>query len=379
VNAGPDLFRRPAPRLPRVFPLPHSCVAAALLCCFVFLCASCAPKTTTVTDATRLAADFAAAARAAVGAQAPIRIVPAIPPPGTKPARVLVSLPDFVRLASLQAAWRSAAGQHGVALEGRESAADSRAYAVRAGGKTPLLLEVFATAPAAESIPVASHSAPALALIVDDLGYDSAAARAVFALPGRVTVAVLPDLPDSAAIAEEAHRRGVEVLLHLPMESLAGEGREEKVELHVGESAGEVSRVLDQMLATVPYAVGVNNHQGSRATANAALMAAVAQALRARGLFFVDSRTSAASVAFDAARRAGVPAAARNVFLDDDEQPAAIRRQLERAVRQAREQGWCVAIGHPHSATLGVLAEAVPELEARGIRLVSASAVLARP
>ena len=322
--------------------------------------------------------DFAATARGAAGNEAPIRIIPAVPSSAAAPARVLVSLPDFARLPVLEAAWRSAAAERGVTVDRREAGNDSVTFVVSAAGKTALLLEVFAVAPPSGDSASAPRAGPELALIVDDLGYDAGAARAVFALPGRVTVAVLPGLPDSTAIAEQAHRRGLEVLLHLPMESLAGEDKAEKVELHVGESAGEVNRALDQMLATVPYAVGVNNHQGSRATADVALMSAVAAALRARGLFFVDSRTSGASVAYDAARRAGVPAAARNVFLDDDEQPAAIRRQLDRAVRQAREQGWCVAIGHPHSSTLAVLADALPEVEARGTRLVSASALLRR-
>jgi polysaccharide deacetylase 2 family uncharacterized protein YibQ len=105
-------------------------------------------------------------------------------------------------------------------------------------------------------------------------------------------------------------------------------------------------------------------------------MAALARALHDRGLFFIDSRTSSASRAFEAARRAGVPAAARNVFLDDDEQPATIRRQLEHAERLAREQGSCLAIGHPHPATLDVLAEMLPEIEARGVRLVPASDIV---
>ena len=354
-------------------------IRCILLIGFLALSAGCKPKASAVADPTRLAVEFAAAARGPVGVAAPIRIVPAVPLPQPKPARVLVSLPDLARLPALEAAWRSTASEHGVALERGESSADAARYTVNARGKPALILEVLAINGAFAGIPQTQRTGPALALIVDDLGYDAAAARAVFALPGRVTVAVLPGLPESPAIAEEAYRHGLEVLLHLPMESLAGADKAEKVELHVGESAGEVRRVLDEMLATVPHAAGVNNHQGSRASADAALMAALAAALRSRGLFFVDSRTSPASVAFDAARRAGVPAAARNVFLDDDEQPAAVRRQLDRAVRQAREQGSCLAIGHPHSVTLGVLAEALPEIEARGIRLVSASAVLQRP
>ena len=299
--------------------------------------------------------------------------MPAVPERTPAPARVLVSLPDASRLGTLVAAWHTAASDRGITIQSRETAEARAAYTVSSGGRTLLLLEVFE---AGSSPAEASGGAPALAVIVDDLGYDSAAARAVLALPARVTVAVLPNLPDSPIIAEEAHRRGIQVLLHLPMESVAGEDKAEKIELHVGEPAGELDRVLDQMLATVPHAAGVNNHQGSRATSDPALMAALAAALRARGLFFIDSRTSPASRAYDAARRAGVPAAARNIFLDDDEQPAAIRRQLDRAEKLARDQGWCVAIGHPHAATLDVLSEMLPEIEARGVRLVSASEIV---
>jgi uncharacterized protein len=340
--------------------------------------AACRHKAPPLTDADHLAADFAAAARGPAGVESAIRIVPAADSRARALTRVLVSLPDSTRLGAVEAAWRSAAAERGVALEPREAGDAVAAFAVGTGGKALVELEVFQFAAAAQppGAPPRGHNSPELAIIVDDLGYDPAVARAVFALPSKVSVAVLPNLPESAAIAEEAHRRGLEVLLHLPMESLGAQDAAEKIELRVGEPAEEVSRVLDQMLLTVPHAVGVNNHQGSRATADAALMAALAASVRAHGLFFIDSRTSAATLALDAARRAGVPAAARNVFLDDDEQPAAIRRQLDRAERLAREQGSCVAIGHPHGVTLDVLADALPEVEARGVRLVSASEVI---
>jgi polysaccharide deacetylase 2 family uncharacterized protein YibQ len=229
-----------------------------------------------------------------------------------------------------------------------------------------------------EHAPAQQAVGPRLAVIVDDLGYDRAAARQVFSLPYHLTVAVLPNHPDSADIAEEAHRRGFEVLLHLPMESLAGEDKEEKEELRVGEPDAEIGPQLDRMLSTVPHATGVNNHQGSRATANAALMNALAAALHVRGLFFIDSRTSGASVALEAAHRAGVPSAARTIFLDDVEQAGAIRQQLDHAERQAQEQGWSLAIGHPHGVTLQVLAAALPEIEAHGVRLVFASEIARR-
>jgi len=352
-------------------------LAVAFLALSAISIAACRRKeSAAVLDPDHLAEQFAAAARDAVGSGSPIRIVPATPAPASAPARVLVSLPDASRLGTLAAAWRTAASDRGISLQPRDYADARAAFAVNSGAKTLLLLEVFE----AGSLPfrpgMRTGGTPALAVIVDDLGYDSAAARAVLSLPARVTIAVLPNLPDSPLIAEEAHRRGIQVLLHLPMESVAGEDKAEKIELHVGEPAGEVARVLDEMLATVPHAVGVNNHQGSRATSDPALMAELAAALRTRGLFFIDSRTSPASRAFDAAVRAGVPAAARNVFLDDDEQPAPIRRQLEHAERLAREQGWCVAIGHPHPATIDVLSQMLPEIEARGVRLVSASEIL---
>jgi len=326
-----------------------------------------------------LAAVFAAAARDAAGAESPVRIVPAPASRAGAFTRVLVSLPGAARLGAVESAWRAAAGEHGLTLEARDPEAAAAAYALSSAGKALVLLEVFERTAAPPDTAQRGSGVPELAIIVDDLGYDPAAAQTVFALPGKVSVAVLPNLPSSAAIAEAAHRQGVEVLLHLPMESQGGEDGAEKIELRVGEPAADVSRVLDQMLSTVPHAVGVNNHQGSRATADPALMAALAAALRGHGLFFIDSRTSVATRALDAARRAGVPAASRNVFLDDDEQPAAIRRQLARAERLAREQGACVAIGHPHGATLDVLADALPEVEARGVRLVFASEIVRNP
>jgi polysaccharide deacetylase 2 family uncharacterized protein YibQ len=123
----------------------------------------------------------------------------------------------------------------------------------------------------------------------------------------------------------------------------------------------------------VPHAAGVNNHQGSRATADPALMEALMPELRQRGLFFIDSRTSAATVAYQAAEHSGVRAASRKVFLDDTATREAVLAQLELAARDAQHDGSAIAIGHPHPATIAALAEGVPALEARGIRIVFAS------
>jgi polysaccharide deacetylase 2 family uncharacterized protein YibQ len=215
-----------------------------------------------------------------------------------------------------------------------------------------------------------------LAIILDDLGYDRAAADTLLALPFPLTVAVIPHLPLSAEVAEEAFRRGDQVLLHLPMESESDGAKPEGIELHVGMTPAQVAEALAGMLDSVPHAVGVNNHQGSRATADPALMQALMPALRQRGLFFIDSRTTAATVAYDTAERDGVRAASRKVFLDDTPTREAILAQLELAARDAQRDGWSIAIGHPHPATIGALREGVPRLEARGIRLVFASDVV---
>jgi hypothetical protein len=208
------------------------------------------------------------------------------------------------------------------------------------------------------------------------MGYDRAAADAAFKLQFPITLSVIPHLPFSTEVAEEAYRRGDQVLLHLPMEADTGETKAEPIELRVGMKVDQVERDLDGMLETVPHAAGVNNHQGSRATADAALMAELMPALRQRGLFFIDSRTTAATVAYDAAERAGVRSASRKVFLDDVPRMEAIQAQLALAARDATHDGFAIAIGHPHPATIAALAEAAPRLEGQGVRFVFVSDVV---
>jgi hypothetical protein len=213
---------------------------------------------------------------------------------------------------------------------------------------------------------------PRLAIVIDDLGSDRAQAAALFRLSYLLTLSVLPHLPDSAEIAEEAHRRGYQVMLHLPMASKAGE-KDEPIELLPGMDANTVGKTFAAMLETVPYAAGVNNHEGSLGTSDRALMNELMPLLRQRKLFFIDSRTTAATVAETAARSAGVPVASRNVFLDDEQSPGAIRKQFALALQDAREKGSALAIGHPHPETLQVLTEMLPEVERHGVTLVFAS------
>jgi uncharacterized protein len=238
--------------------------------------------------------------------------------------------------------------------------------------------------------PVATHPAPSapphspdqqnatarLAIILDDLGSDQSAADAIFALPYPLTVSVLPNHAHSTEIAAEAHRRGYEVMLHLPMQSVANEAPETQ-ELRPGMPADEIPVLFDQMMQSVPDATGVNNHQGSQATADPALMQELMPVLQKWNLFYVDSRTTAATVAYDTAQRDGVRSAFRNApFLDDVADVSAVRKQLQLAFHKAAEKGDAVTIGHPHPATLQALREELPHAEAAGVRLVYVSEVV---
>ena len=218
-----------------------------------------------------------------------------------------------------------------------------------------------------------SGDAPRLAIILDDFGSDRAAAESVFAMPYPLTISILPNHEHSKEIADEALRRGYQVMLHLPMQSIANESPE-KEELRPGMSSAQVQAMLGEMVESVPNAVGVNNHQGSQATSDPMLMNELMPALRNSSLFYVDSRTTAATVAYDTAQRDGVPTAFRNVpFLDDVQEAGAIRKQLQLALRGAKEKKSAVAIGHPHPATIAALRDFLPTARANGVRLVFVS------
>ena len=241
----------------------------------------------------------------------------------------------------------------------------------RMDGRRTQSIHLITPLPSAEAA-AAPTGRPRLAVVIDDLGNDRAQAESVFQLSYPLTISVLPHEVNSGEIAEEAHRRGYQVMLHLPMASTAG-SKDEAVELHPGMASAEVNKTFRAMLETVPYAAGVNNHEGSLGTADQKLMDDLMPMLHERNLFFIDSRTSAATVAETTAHAAGVATTRRNVFLDDEQSVPAIRKQFALAIRDAREKGSALAIGHPHPQTLGVLSEMLPEAERQGVKLVFAS------
>ena len=341
-------------------------------------CARKPPSTVEIREITR---DLVAAAKRAAGPDAQIVIRPEMSKPANRRARLIaddifIQLPARAKTAPVESALERAAARYGLSPTPRSASSGTIRFDYSLNGSRTHSVEILTPASSASRIQALPASGPRLAIIIDDLGSDLAAARTILDLPFPLTLSVLPHKDHSAQIAEEAFRRGDQVILHLPMEAEGSAAKPEAIELRVGMSAEEVDRVTSDMLATVPYAIGVNNHEGSRATADPQLMAAVMAALHARNLFFVDSRTTASTVAYDTARQAGVPAAYRNVFLDDVETREAVLAQLELAAHDAARQGSAIAIGHPHPETLAALAEGLPKLQAQGIRLVFASSLV---
>ena len=278
------------------------------------------------------------------------------------------------QVAKIQQSLTPVATRHGLTEEPSESREGVLFFFLKSGVRTHAIhIHSGPKALARSGDTSGPPSAPRLAIILDDLGSDLAAAEAIFALPYPLTLSVLPNHEHSTDIANEAHRRGYQVMLHLPMQSIANETPEAQ-ELRPSMPAEEVTALVEQFLQNVPGVVGINNHQGSQATSDPELMDELMPVLRNRRLFYVDSRTTAATVAFDTAQSFGVRSAFRNVpFLDDVAEVAAVRKQVELALRGAREKGEAIAIGHPHPATLQALRQILPRAQAQGVRLVFVS------
>ncbi|WJW75552.1 divergent polysaccharide deacetylase family protein [Thiohalobacter sp. IOR34] len=253
-------------------------------------------------------------------------------------------------------------------------------------GLRPLLafLALLWLIPAAADVPPwaqqgdASGLPPRIALIIDDLGGRRAAGERVIALPGPVACSFLPYATHTPMLARQAHRAGKEVMLHLPMQAV------EPRPLDAGGLTLDMNRrlflqTLNDDLARVPHLAGINNHMGSLLTRHPGHMRWLMEALRRQpGLFFVDSRTSRASVARRLAFEHGIPSLSRDVFLDAEPGGEAVRGQFRRLLQRARRQGFAVGIGHPYPDTLKALETLLPALAAEGVRLVPVSELVER-
>jgi polysaccharide deacetylase 2 family uncharacterized protein YibQ len=232
--------------------------------------------------------------------------------------------------------------------------------------KLPVLLSALLLSYAAQ--------AGKLAIVIDDVGYRPAEENKVLQMPQAISVAVLPNAPHAREMATKAHQSGHEVLIHLPMAPLSKQPLE-KDTLTPEMSSEEVSRIMRNAVNNVPYAVGLNNHMGSRMTSSLPGMQKVMQALNHYNLYFLDSMTIANSQAIPAAQGTQVKVLKRRVFLDDSQDINAIRQQFSRAVKLAQRDGYAIAIGHPHPTTVRVLQQMLPTLPA-DITLVRPSQLL---
>jgi polysaccharide deacetylase 2 family uncharacterized protein YibQ len=221
-------------------------------------------------------------------------------------------------------------------------------------------------------IAATNDNSPAIALIIDDLGNQRGSGSRAVDLPGPVACSFFPFGPYTAELARQAHARDKEVMLHLPMQASGPlqEAREAGL-LTVDMTNRQYRDTFTRELAAVPYVSGFNNHMGSLLTRHPGNMAWLMQAASEAGkLFFIDSRTTTATVARQLASEYGIPNSERNVFLDNVASPDAIRMQFRRLIGIARRDGTAIAIGHPYPATLDVLTEELQRLDQLDVRLV---------
>jgi polysaccharide deacetylase 2 family uncharacterized protein YibQ len=236
-------------------------------------------------------------------------------------------------------------------------------------GPTPLWLQNAVAMPDLRGRPM-------IALVIDDMGVDRKRSERAMHLPAAATFSFLPYAPDVARQAQEALSLGHEIIVHVPMEPENPNIDPGPHALRVGETPKEIRGNLDWDMSRLSGYVGINNHMGSRFTRNAEDMRVVLEDIKARGLFFLDSRTTGSTAGPRVAREIGLPHLERDVFLDNIDTRDEVTKRLAEVEHIARRDGYVVTIGHPHDATLEVLEKWTREVAARGFVLVPLSAAM---
>jgi len=224
-----------------------------------------------------------------------------------------------------------------------------------------------------------SDASARVVVVIDDLGLDRAALERLLSLPGPLTLSFLPYAEGLERQTRAARRAGHELLVHLPMAPKSGLSDPGPMALLAGLDEAELARRLNWNLSRFSGFVGVNNHMGSRLTEESSAMRQVMRALAGRGLLFLDSRTTPETVAQRQAAAAGLPNAARDVFLDNEQSAEAVAKGLDSLESLARHTGLAIGIGHPHPETIAALAAWLPGLAERGVVLVPISAAVKAP
>jgi polysaccharide deacetylase 2 family uncharacterized protein YibQ len=215
-----------------------------------------------------------------------------------------------------------------------------------------------------------------LIIVIDDIGNSLEMGERVLRLPN-ITLSIIPELKYSLFFAEKARKQKKDVLVHVPMEPHNFEkyNNENTKFLKVEMDDREITELGEQLVNSVPYAIGANNHMGSKFTENEEKMAVFLKTLKRKGMFFLDSKTSPFSVAKNVAEQIKIPSITRDVFLDHEIDEEKISQQLDRAVAIAKEKGYAIAIGHPHKETLNVLERRLKEIE-KDVKVVPISKLI---
>lgn len=229
--------------------------------------------------------------------------------------------------------------------------------------------------------PVALPGAGKIALIVDDMGYSLGAINELCSIDRPLTIAIIPYSPLASEIATISKQHDLEVILHLPLEAIDenNNGSYSKGMITAEMNKSEIIATLDKNLNQVPYISGVNNHMGSKITSDSQIMNIILEHLKDRGLFFIDSRTTGNSVAYDIAQSLNIPSAYRNIFLDGELDEDYIRQQLFELFRRAQKNGFALGICHPNEETLKVLKESFHLADEYGLEPVLASQIVKTP
>jgi polysaccharide deacetylase 2 family uncharacterized protein YibQ len=217
-----------------------------------------------------------------------------------------------------------------------------------------------------------ASSAPKVAIVLDDWGYNLKALNAVLQVREPLTLAVLPNLPYSAEVARKAHAAGHEIILHMPMEPLNDVPLEEGTIL-TSMTPAEIRSLLSDALAAVPHARGVNNHMGSKVTQDRGTLDVVMRELAARKLFFLNSMTSGSAAGRETAGDVGIAYAERDIFIDNERTEEAVIAKLQELKAAAVRQGSAIGIGHDEPVTLRAIQKVLPSWKAEGIEVIRLS------
>ncbi len=288
------------------------------------------------------------------------------------------------RLLSVAVKSNAVKGQKGLREEATylisERAASDPVFRLTLIRKIPYRLPPAAKVPPAEkakSVPFEQKATakPKIAIVLDDWGYNTKNVTGLMEIDKPITLSILPGLPYSAFVAEKAKERNFEVILHMPMEPKA-KMRLEAGTLYTAMNDGEIRSNFTRALESVPYAKGISNHEGSKATEDGRLMRVVFGELKTGNLFFLDSFVTNDSVCEPLAKEMNVRFAKRDVFLDNESDPDYIRKQFGKLIDLAVKNGGAVGIGHDRPNTIAVLKEMIPQIEENGIELTYVSGLV---